>query len=113
MAITKIDAIYLHTDMTWAEGEDTDSTKARNYLDAEGVEYILLNYADPAQHEDATSPLRTWEFVDGYHDVRAFPFVIYTEVHDDRSMVNWPKVMIYGLNDIIQSNISDLYKLGR
>jgi hypothetical protein len=113
MAISKIDAIYLYTDMTWEEGEKTDSTQARAYLDAEGVEYILLNYADPAQHEDATSPLRTWGFIDGYHDIKAFPFVIYTEVHDDMSMTKWPKVLLYGLDAIIESNISDLYKLGR
>lgn len=113
MAITKIDAIYLHTDMQWVEGEDTDSTKARAFLDTNGVEYILLNYADASQHEAAIAPLRNWQFVDGIHDVQDFPFVIYTEVHDDKPLVEWPKVLLYGLDAITTSNIADLFKLGR
>jgi hypothetical protein len=42
-----------------------------------------------------------------------FPFVVYTEVHDDIDTEFQPKVIIYGLDAIKQSNIATLYKLGR
>lgn len=114
MAITKIDSIYLYTDLTWAEDEVSDSVEARKYLDDNGVEYIHLNYADPTQHEAALSPLRTWLFTDGLHEeINEFPLVIYSEVHDDIPSALYPKVLLYGLDAIKDSNITDLYQLGR
>ena len=114
MAITKIDSIYLYTNLTWAEGETSDSVEARKYLDDNGVQYIHLNYADPAQHEAALAPLRTWMFSDGLHtEITDFPFIIYSEVHDDMDSSMYPKVLIYGLDAIKQSNLTDLYQLGR
>lgn len=115
MAITKIDSIYLYTDLTWAEGEVSDSTKAQKYLDDNGIQYIHLNYADPTQHEAALAPLRTWLFSDGllHEEIKAFPLVIYTECHDDMESAMYPKVLLYGLDAIKDSNITDLYELGR
>lgn len=114
MAITKIDSVYLYTDLTWAEDEVSDSVDAKKYLEDNGVEFIHLNYADPAQHEAALAPLRTWLFADGQHqEISNFPLVIYTEVHDDMESAYYPKVLLYGLDAIKESNLTDLYQLGR
>jgi hypothetical protein len=114
MAITKIDSIYLYTNLTWAEDEVSDSVEAKKYLEDNGVQFIHLNYADPVQHEAALAPLRTWLFADGQHEeITEFPLVIYSEVHDDLETAFYPKVLLYGLDAIKDSTLTDLYQLGR
>jgi hypothetical protein len=113
MAIQKIDSIYLYTDMTWAANETCPSVEARNHMDSLGLPYTLMNYADPEQHEAALGPLRDWQMIGMPDALEAFPFVVYTEVHDDIETDRQPKVIIYGIDAIKQSNIASLYKLGR
>ena len=113
MAIQKIDSIYLYTGMTWAPDETGSSVEARDHMDSLGIPYMHMNYADPEQHEAALSPLRDWAMVGMPDSLDEFPFVVYTEVHDDIDTEFQPKVIIYGLDAIKQSNIATLYKLGR
>ena len=113
MTIQKIDSIYLYTDMTWAPGETGPSVEARDHMDSLGVPYTLMNYADPEQHEAALDPLRDWPMIGMPDALEAFPFVIYTEVHDDIEADSQPRVILYGVDAIKQSNVATLYKLGR
>jgi hypothetical protein len=113
MAITKIDDIYLYTDLSWDPSEVSESVDAKAFLDACGLTYIHLNYADPEQHPFVFDPLSSWSFSDGSHKIETFPFVIYTEIHDDLSPAKYPKVLLYGLDEIENSNLTELYQLGR
>ena len=133
MAFTKIDALYLNTYITyvevpttvtlpdgtevqtkkWAEDETSDSYKAKAHLDSLGIKYNWLNYADPAQHVEVFPPLNTWVFEDGLHTFNEFPFLFYTKCDDALPLEQWPKAVIMGLQDILSSNIAELYALGR
>jgi hypothetical protein len=133
MAITKIEQIYLYTDQVF-EGvtvptppdkidmadidvpapADNDSAKAIAWLAEHGItDYVNLNYGDPSTHADCFTPLNTWPFIGKTEDIAAFPFVYYTEVHDDLPANSMPMVLLYGLDAIKNSNLSDLYQLGK
>ena len=133
MAFTKIDALYLSTYITyvevpttvtlpdgtevqtkkWAEDETSDSYKAKAHLDSLGIKYNWLNYADPAQHVEVFPPLNNWMFEDGLHTFNEFPFLFYTKCDDALPLEQWPRAVIMGLQDILSSNIAELYALGR
>lgn len=133
MAFTKIDAIYLNTCITyvqvpttvtlpdatkvegmkWVEDETSDSYKAKAHLDSLGIKYNWLNYADPAQHAEVFPPLNDWVFEDGVHTFNEFPFLIFTKCDDVLPLDQWPKAVIMGLQDILSSNIAELYAMGR
>ena len=133
MALTKIDAIYLSTCITyvqvptmvvapdgaevaamkWVEDPTSDSYKAKAYLDSLGIKYNWLNYADPAQHVEVFPPLNDWIFEDGQHTFNAFPFLIFTKCDDVLPLDQWPRAVIMGLQAIQSSNIAELYALGR
>ena len=133
MAFTKIDALYLSTYITyvqvpttvtlpdgtevegkkWVEDETSDSYKAKAHLDGLGIKYNWLNYADPAQHVEVFPPLNNWVFEDGLHTFNEFPFLFYTKCDDALPLEQWPKAVIMGLQDILSSNIAELYALGR
>jgi hypothetical protein len=133
MAITKIDAIYLNTAVTyvqvptkvttpdgvehdtlkWVEDETSDSYKAKAHLDSLGIKYNWLNYADPEQHVEVFPPLNNWVFEDGLHTFNEFPFLFYTKCDDALPLEQWPKAVIMGLQNIQSSNIAELYAVGR
>ena len=143
MAIVKIEQIYLYTDQAvtppWpldengnpvpprdAEGniaidppstiisDDSDSAKAVAWFAEQGItDFTHLNYGNPEGHEDCFAPLNTWPFLGKTEDIAAFPFVYYTEVHDDLPANNMPMVLLYGLDAIQNSNLSDLCQLGK
>jgi hypothetical protein len=113
MAIIKIDDIYLYTDIQEENNEQTESVNARAFMDSLGINYTNLNYSDTFQHDLNFIALSTWIFIDGQYEIKSFPFVIYTEIHDDLSPANYPKVLLYGLNEINDSNLLELYTLGR
>lgn len=116
MSMTKIDAIYLYTDFQWDSNEVTESTEAKKFLDDNGIQYTLLNYAIKEDHENCLAPLRSWAFSNiegGTHSFEKFPFVIYTEVHDDLPIDQMPRVLLFGIDAIKESNIVELYQLGR
>ena len=113
MAITKIEQIYLYTDQV-PDAENTDSTKAIAWFAEQGItDFVNLNYADASVHQDCFTPLNTWSFIGKTEDIAAFPFVYYTEVHDDLPANSMPMVLLYGLDAIKNSNLSDLCQLGK
>ena len=119
MSIVRIEQIYLNTDQTYDEEGltdlTTDSAKAIQWLAENGItDYVNLNYADPSVHADCFAPLNTWYFENcGNHTFTAFPFLYYTEVHDDRPVNQMPIILHYGLDEIKNSNLIELYQLGR
>jgi hypothetical protein len=113
MAIIKIDDIYLYTDIQEEKNEQTESVDAKAFMDSLDIKYTNLNYPIPEEHHLNFVPLGTWVFADGQHVFEKFPFVIYTEIHDDLSPAYYPRVLLYGLNEIKDSNLLELYSLGR
>ena len=133
MAIIKIEQIHLYTDQVFptvtvpaapdhidvadikvAPPADTDSAKALAWFAEQGItDFVNLNYGDPAAHADCFAPLNTWSFHGKTEEITAFPFVYYTEVHDDLPANNMPIVLLYGLDAIQNSNLSDLCQLGK
>ena len=133
MAIVKIEQIYLYTDqapkprpttpppeggeVVEAEApvpDDSDSAKAIAWFAEQGItDYVNLNYSDPSVSAKCFEPLNSWTFIGKTEDIAAFPFVYYTEVHDDLPANSMPVVLLYGLDAIKNSNLSDLYQLGK
>lgn len=131
MAIVRIEQIYLYTDQRFepiieravdgsivsvshSTDPDTDSAKAIQWLADNGItDYINLNYGDPEVHQACFDPLNTWQFVNKTANISSFPFMYYTEVHDDLPANQMPLVLLYGLEEIQNSNLAELYSLGK
>ena len=108
MALTKIDDIFLYTGLT---ASASASYEAKTWLDSQNIPYEFMHYAVPSEHQALFTALNTWW--PDQHVFTDFPFVIYTEIHDDLSPRNYPKICLMGLDEIKNSNLVDLYKLGR
>ena len=132
MSIVRIEQIYLNTDQTftqetftdpdtdkeatrWVTDPNTDSAKAIQWLADNGItDYVNLNYANSAVHQDCFTPLNTWYFSNHEnHTFTAFPFLYYIEVHDDKPANQMPMILHYGLDEIENSNLAELYQLGK
>lgn len=100
--IVGIANIYLYSGLTKTGGGA--SAEAKEWLDAQGIEYTHLHYGDPAQHESVFSALSTW-FPNEEVAIADFPFVVYEERHDDYSTV---QRLLYGLDAITSSNLAEL-----
>ena len=108
MALIKIDDVFLYTGLSETA---TDSYNAKKWIDEQGIKYEFMHYGDEIQHAELFAALSTW-----WPDqpaITAFPFIVYTEIHDDLSPRNYPKVCIRGLAAIQESTLPQLYKLGR
>ena len=103
--ITKIENIYLYTGLTNTGG--SDSAKAKKWMDSSNIPHTNLWYGDPGQHESVFKALNTWTFGTKVN-IKDFPFVIYDEVHEDKSKV---VQCLYGLDAIKNSNIKELIEL--
>ncbi len=109
--LTKIDDIHLYT--CDAITPNTECAAAVQYFaDNSVIDYTLLNYADPTQHADCLAPINTW-WHNGEPEVTGFPFVIYTEIHDNLPPSRYPLVAIQGLDNITNSTFAEIYQLGR
>jgi hypothetical protein len=87
--------IFLYTGFTATASE---SFAAKSALDAAGVEYTNLHYADSSQHEDVFAAISSW-FPES-PPVTSFPFLVYDERHDDYSVY---RRIIRGAEGIIAS----------
>lgn len=99
--LNKIVQVYLYTTNT-----DDASAQAKQWLDTNGVEYTLLEYNDVAQHPDVLGALNSWFGT----NFTQFPIVTYDEIYDDQPS---QRAYIYGLTALTQSNLAELYQLGR
>lgn len=131
MSIIRIEQIYLYTDQVFeiktaldeagntiyeqpVVDDTTDSAKAIQWLKDNNItDYVNLNYQDATTHDDCFRPLNTWLFENKTQEISAFPFLYYTEVHDDLPVNHMPIVLLYGLDEIVNSNLVELYQLGK
>jgi hypothetical protein len=107
MAITKLDDINLYTGLT----EDAHACwEMKKFLTDNGVKHQVLHYSDDAQHPQVFGPLSTW-----WEDTKftKFPILIYTEVHDDLSVSQYPRRYFTDLEVLKASNFLELYNLGK
>lgn len=120
--LTRIDDLYLYTNIDFQSGDIQMSHMAQKFFEEADVPVVLMNYnGSEAVLEAALEPLRTWTFSNmisdtnkyGRFDLQEFPFLIYTEIHDDLPPSQYPKVLLYGYDEIVDSNILELYQLGR
>lgn len=83
MAITKIEEVYLYT----AEGayDQAEMIRAKAFMDQSGIPYVNLNYADPTQIQEVLDNVNTWWTRPDIQlpPIQKYPFLTYTEVHDD------------------------------
>lgn len=83
MAITKIEEVHLYT----AEAVDNQAEmiKAKAFMDKSEIPYINLNYNDAATLQEILDNVNTWWARPDINlpPVERFPFLTYTEVHDD------------------------------
>lgn len=118
MSLVRIDDIQLYTNFNWDNGvvekPGFECMTAYNFLNENGVVYEHMNYGGDSDFPGSLPALSTWTFAgDRQITFETYPFVIYTEVHDDLSPSQYPKVLLYGNDEIINSNIAELYQLGR
>jgi len=110
MALTRIDDIQLYMGMT---ADAAECYEVKKYLQDNGIKFETYMYADDSQHAQLFSSLGTWNMQGAPTVISKFPFVIYTEVHDDLSPSKYPRICIYGLTDLSTSDIQTKYKIGR
>lgn len=118
MSIIKIDSIYLYTCIFSNADESSEnynqvyidqhqnSKTALGWMKFHELNFIHLNYSDISQHIDALHPLKSW--FNNTVNIETFPFIIYDEINDEFRRT---KRIIYGLDDIINSNLVALSKL--
>lgn len=113
MSIVKIDDLYLYSSFA---KDVVASFQAKKYLEENGLienrDYVHLIYNNSEDHDMIFSNLGTWDFVDGRHAFSSFPFLIYTEIHDDLKPSQFPKIVRKGVDEI-KAGIAELFKLGR
>ena len=112
MTLKLIDEVYLYT-----SSKPEDAIASRElvaWFDHSGIPYSHLNYA---VHEPCLDALNTWWQFDEDTGIKqepltGFPFVVYTEVHSDKTVSYLPRKYIYGKDSIIEQ-LPSLYALGR
>lgn len=100
--LIKIAQVYLYT----ANIAEDACNQARTWLDDNQIEYTLLNYADESQHPQVFEALNSWFGT----NLSQFPVVVYDELYDDQPS---QRAFICGLTALTQSNLAELYQLGR
>lgn len=100
--LIKIIQVHLYT----ANTNEEACNQAKQWLDNNGVEYTHLHYGDESQHSDVFTALNSW-FGTNFSQ---FPIVVYDEIYDDQPS---QRAFIYGTTALTQSNLAELYQLGR
>lgn len=108
--LTRIADIQLYMGLT---PEVADCYAAKTFLESVQVKYTPYMYTDPAQHAANFEAISSWKLEGAPEVLDKFPFVIYTEIHDDLEPSQYPRKCIYGLDAIKSSGIAELYKTGR
>lgn len=105
--IKGIKDVYLYTGSV--QKTSAQSTAAKEWLETNGVAFTHLHYADKDAHKEIFSAVMTWW--QNKYVINAFPFLIYTEVHDDIEEALSPRVLLQGLGAIKNSNLLELLAL--
>ena len=100
MAIVKIEEVFLYAAMS---GTDVaENLEAVAFMDHSGIQYVKLQYNDAEQLSAVLSAVNSWwQRPDMARDpVTKFPFVVYTEVHDNIPARHSPVRCLEGLEAI-------------
>ena len=108
--LTRIDDIHLYMGMTEHAAE---CYEAKKFLGDLGVAFVPYMYADDTAHPGLFEALTSWNMVGSPAQIAKFPFLIYTEIHDDLPPSQFPRVCLYGVAAMMASDIAAKYKLGR
>jgi hypothetical protein len=101
MAIVKIEEVYLYA--TQYGDNAAENIEAGAFMDHSGIDYTRLWYNDPVQHTDVIAAINSWVTspMSGSMDpITKFPFLVYTEVHDDRPARSSPVKYLEGIDAI-------------
>lgn len=99
MAVVKLEEIYLYTsDMA---DNAADQIAAQSFMDHSGIPYTRLMYSSQEQHESVLVIVNTWLSPNsGLPPVTDYPFLVYTEVHDDIPARQSPVKYLQGVEAI-------------
>ena len=103
--IVGIASIYLYTGLSETASL---SYEAKKWLEDNQINFNHLHYADDKQFKSVFDALNTW-FPESATPITEFPFIVYDERHHDYSVITR---LLYGLEAIKTSNISELTLLG-
>ena len=82
-SIVKITEVHLYVDTS--KKDNADSAAAADFLDNNGIKYIMLNYGDVSQHKSVLDALGTWYW--GREKIQkkftGFPILHWKEYHSD------------------------------
>lgn len=100
MAIVKIEEVYLYT--TQQGYDQAEMIQAKAVMDHSGIPYIHLNYNDAQQTQEVLDSVNTWWTGPplSLPAVDKYPFVVYTELHDDIPSRQSPVKYKKGIEDI-------------
>jgi hypothetical protein len=102
MSIIKIKDIILCTGLY---EDNNENRKTYDFLTEQGIAFQHNAYWHPDQHAELWANYNTWV---PDMNLNSFPFIHYTEVHDDYST---KPVFLIGYNQIVNSNLAQLSKL--
>lgn len=107
MAIIKIEEIFLYASESTTNS--AENIQANAFMDHSGIEYTRLWYNDPSQHEAVLSAVNSWFTAPNSNlpPVTKFPFLHYTEVHDDIPARSSPLKYLEGIDAI--KTFPDIY----
>ena len=104
MAITKIDDIHFYAAVT----KDAQACwDMKNYLITNNIKFTNMLY-DDTQLDGVLASLSTWWPGANF---TGFPILVYTEVHDDLSVSQYPRVYFTDVASLSASNFLELYNL--
>jgi len=115
MSIVKIEEVYLYSsDIT---DDAAENTAAAAFMDHSGISFGKLLYNDVEQCQSVLDAVNTWWNEDRYNNgtlyapklepATKYPFLVYTEVHDDLPARYSPVRYVQGLDAI--KSFTDLY----
>jgi hypothetical protein len=112
MTLARIEEVVVYT---CSEENIVETHELNAWFDHSGIQHNKLNYPT-AQIEEVLRPLNTWWQPDEngvtQPPIVGFPFVVYTEVHSDKTVSYLPRKYICGKEQII-AQLPALYQLGR
>lgn len=113
MTVSRIEEVTVYTSST----QDAMNThQLHAWFDHSNIAHTKLDYKDSAQIQSVLDAVNTWWHPDDQGitqpPILQFPFVIYTEVHSDKSVSYLPRKYIQGTDNII-AQLPTLYSLGR
>jgi len=100
MAIVKIEEVFLYT--ATATTNVAENLEAVAFMDHSGIQYTKLQYNDAEQLPAVLSAVNTWwDRPDMAREpLTGFPFLVYTEVHDDIAARHSPVRCLDGIEKI-------------